>query len=50
MKYNFKQFDADLPGDSACLQFLFWQRWPHGGKCDGVKSNCFYRVKDRRCY
>jgi hypothetical protein len=39
MKYNFKQFDVDFPDDPACLEFLFWQRWPHGGKCECGKTS-----------
>lgn len=50
MKYNFKQFDTDFPDDSACLEFIFWQRWPDGGKCECGKVNSFYRVSGRRCY
>ncbi len=50
MKYNFKQFETDFPDDSACLEFIFWQRWPDGGKCECGKVNTFYRVKNRRCY
>jgi len=33
MKYNFKEFERDFPDDAACLEFIFWQRWPDGGKC-----------------
>lgn len=50
MKYSFKQFDADFTDDTACLEFIFWDRWPDGGKCECGKTNCFYRVKNRRCY
>lgn len=50
MKYNFKQFDTDFPDDAACLEFIFWQRWPDGGKCECGKVNSFYRVAGRRCY
>lgn len=50
MKYSFKQFDADFPDDSACLEFIFWNRWPDGGKCECGKVNSFYRVTGRRCY
>jgi len=32
--YNFKEFDRDFPDDAACLEFLFWNRWPDGGKCE----------------
>lgn len=48
--YNFKEFDTDFPDDAACLEFIFWNRWPDGGKCECGKSNCFYRVEARRCY
>lgn len=34
MRYSFKQFDADFPNDDACLEYIFWNRWPNGGKCD----------------
>lgn len=50
MKYNFKEFERDFPDDAACLEFIFWQRWPDGGKCECGKSNCYYRVTGRRCY
>jgi len=50
MKYNFKEFERDFPDDAACLEFIFWQRWPDGGKCACGKSNCYYRVTGRRCY
>lgn len=50
MKYTFKQFDTDFPDDAACLEFIFWNRWPNGGKCECGKVNCFHRVKARRCY
>src|SRR2546429_9745449 len=48
--YNFKQFDSDFPDDAACLEFIFWNRWPNGGKCECGKVNSFYRVAKRRCY
>jgi transposase len=48
--YNFKEFETDFPDDSACLDFIFWNRWPNGGKCECGKTNCFYRVEKRRCY
>lgn len=50
MKYSFKQFDTDFPNDDACLEFIFWNRWPDGGKCECGKTNCFYKVTGRRCY
>lgn len=50
MKYNFKQFDVDFPDDAACLEYIFWNRWPNGGTCECGKTNCFYRVKKRRAY
>jgi len=50
MKYSFKQFDADFPNDDVCLEFIFWNRWPDGGKCECGKTNCFYKVTGRRCY
>lgn len=34
MKYSFKKFDADFPNDAACLEYIFWNRWPNGGKCE----------------
>lgn len=50
MKYSFKQFEADFPDDAACLEYIFWNRWPNGGTCECGKTNCFYRVAKRRCY
>jgi len=50
MKYTVKDFNADFPNDAACLDYLFKNRWPDGGKCKCGKSNCFYPVNDRRSY
>jgi hypothetical protein len=47
--YNFKDFDAQFPDDSACLQHIFRARYA-GHVCECGRSNCFYRVSKRRCY
>ena len=47
--YNFKDFDAQFPDDAACLDFIFRARFS-GHACECGKSNCFHRVKARRCY
>lgn len=41
MKYNFKEFERDFPNDDACLEFVFWNRWPDGGTCECGKVNSF---------
>lgn len=47
--YNFKDFDADFPNDSACLDFIFRARYANH-ICECGKSKCFHRRKTRRAY
>src|SRR5208282_6720355 len=49
-KYTIKNFNEQFPDDAACLQYLFEQRFPDGGKCRCGKSGCFHRIKKRRQY
>lgn len=47
--YNFKDFAAQFPDDSACLEHIFRARFANH-KCECGKSKCFHRVAKRRCY
>lgn len=49
-RYTVKHFNVQFPDDSACLDFIFKQRYPDGGTCECGKTDCFYRVEKRRCY
>jgi transposase len=49
-RYSFKQFNRQFPTDAACLDYIFDQRFPDGGKCVCGKVDTFYRVESRRCY
>jgi transposase len=50
-RYSFKQFNQQFPNDAACLDYIFDQRNPDGGFCQGCgKTDTFYRVETRRCY
>lgn len=49
-RYSFKQFNEQFPDDAACLDYIFDQRYPNGGKCVCGKTDTFYRVATRRCY
>lgn len=50
-RYTLAQFTEQFPDDGACLDFIFDQRNPDGGKCPKCESvDKFYRVEARRCY
>jgi transposase-like protein len=49
-RYTVKDFNSQFPDDGACLDFIFDQRYPHGGTCECGKTDCFYRIAKRRCY
>jgi transposase-like protein len=49
-KFTVKQFNAQFPDDTACLEFIFKTRYPDGGKCTCGKIDCFYPVTGRRSY
>lgn len=50
-RYSLKQFNQQFPDDAACLDYIFDQRHPDGGKCVKCdKVDTFYRVEARRCY
>lgn len=51
MRYTKKQFEAEYPGDDACLESVFQERFgdlKYCPKC-GAETK-FYRVKKRQCY
>jgi len=52
MRYTFKQFKADYPDDTACLDKIMERRY--GGtkfQCPGCKANSeFHRISKRRAY
>lgn len=51
MKYTIKDFHRQFPNDAACLQYLFEQRYPNGGKCAQCgKADCFHPVTGRKCF
>lgn len=47
--YNFKDFDAQFPDDSACLDFIFRARYA-GHTCECGHKDCFHRRTKRRAY
>lgn len=50
-RYTVKEFNQQFPDDAACLDYIFDQRHPDGGKCIKCeKVDTFYRVEARRCY
>ncbi len=50
-RYSLLQFTKQFPDDAACLDYIFDQRHPDGGKCVKCeKVDTFYRVEGRRCY
>ena len=49
-RYTVNEFNQQFPDDSACLDYIFDQRFPNGGTCQCGKTDCFYRVEARRCY
>jgi transposase len=49
-KFTVKQFNAQFPDDTACLEFIFKTRYPDCGKCTCGKVDCFYPVTGRRSY
>lgn len=51
IKYSTKDFEIDFPNDDACLDWLFYARFPHGVKCEKcVKVTTHYRIQSRPCY
>jgi transposase-like protein len=51
MKYTIKDFNKQFKDDSACLDYIYQQRFPEGAACEkcGVKDH-FYPVVTRRSY
>lgn len=50
-RFTVKEFNQQFPDDSACLDFIFDQRFPDGHTCPKCqKKDGFYRVEKRRCY
>jgi len=51
MKYTRRQFKADFPDESACLQYLFDLRFGPDFKCEKCgRSGKFKRTKNRRTF
>lgn len=53
MKYTIKDFQKQFPTDDVCLEYLFNKYYGEDYKCPSANcghSNCFYRVKKRKCY
>lgn len=52
LRYSMRQFNNEFPDDSACLEYIKEQRWPHGvtkcAKC-GVERK-HHRVGNRTAY
>src|SRR5712692_7892142 len=52
MRYTVRDFNAEFPGDDACLEYIKEQRWPRGitecAKCGRKRKH--YRVTGRTAY
>ena len=49
MKYTHKQFKQQFPNDTACLDYIFKQRY-NKFSCPECGKAKFYRVTGRKCY
>ena len=52
LRYSMRQFNNEFPDDSACLEYIKEQRWPHGvtmcAKCKAERKH--HRVGNRTAY
>lgn len=49
-RFSITQFNQQFPDDSACLEYIWQQRFPNGAACQCGKVDTFYRVERRKCY
>jgi transposase len=51
MKYTIKDFNKQFKSDSACLEYIYQQRYPEGATCPQCsKKGHFHAVEGRRSY
>lgn len=50
-RYTVKQFNQQFADDSACLEYIWQQRFPNGLRCPKChKVDAYSRVTTRKCY
>lgn len=49
-RFSISQFNQQFPDDSACLEYIWQQRFPNGVTCQCGKKDGYYRVERRKCY
>lgn len=50
-RYTIRDFNAEFPDDTACLDYLFQVQWPHGVTCAGCeRMTRYYLIAERKGY